>query len=128
MKNIELFAEVLEYIKANPKQWNQSSWGTVGESLGFCGCFAGHLVHTVLGRPVSGAESYLVYTTALMETFGLSADEEDFLTRQERTIEDFKFFLRNESITNPDNGRIEDAYGYDVDGVDEDGCTRVHYR
>jgi hypothetical protein len=121
MKNLELFEEVLEYIKANPEKWDQSKWASIGESVGFCGCFAGHLMHTFQGRPVNIYAKYVIYDNAVMEAFGLSAKEADFLTSKERTIADFAFFIENESVTNPANCRIEDAQGFDKYGHDKNG-------
>jgi hypothetical protein len=121
MKNIELFAEVLSFIKANPDNWNQGMWAEVDSARGFCGCFAGHLMHTFKGVEIGSYIHYCTYLQGVKETFCLTLKEANFLTAVERNIADFEFFLRNKSITNPANGRIEDAEGYNDKGYDASG-------
>ncbi len=117
--NNELYTKVLEKIKGNPQEWDQSNW------CGTSCCFAGHAAvlsgYTQQAPDSSGYVSMLVidpttddkkFVDEVAEMqLGLSEPQKDWLFSCGRTIEDFESFqakLLVDPYFNPFENELDD--------------------
>lgn len=116
--NKKNFRKVLDHIKKHPETWNQESW--------HCGSS-----HCLFGwaQIMSGCDEVdFNARTDGRAFFEISQKDAVWLSRSGRTIEDFEYFLENESQILEYDYEGYDQYGYDRDGYDSDGFNRNNQR
>ena len=105
--NTENFKKVLAHIEANLEKWEQTDWRSTEHHsfIGWAQVLSGKEYHVASMRK----EGRIFIGTKLKET--------NYLLMPERTIEDFKKFLK----FNETNLSGYDEYGYDYFGYDRYG-------
>lgn len=100
--NLELFKEIVDFIKANPQHWNQRTW-----HCGTSHCVAGFIEQRVNGRSfcseATAVRPEMVHWQTFAvgrDTLGLSTKKANWLFDPKRTLAELQIVAKHGKVTN----------------------------